>query len=292
MIRYGSILQTYWDWRAAGNFIFGGTGSGLLIMAVALAYPGAIDMRLGLPALAFMALGLFMVWLEIGRPLRFLHVFFHPQTSWMTREGSVATVLFPIALAAMYFNISWLAIVSALLAAMFLYCQARILQASKGIPAWRDPAVVPLIVSTGLVEGTALVLLAFSLVTQPPIWLLAIFGAFLLLRAYCWIRYKNSLHRHSAPAETLSVIDGVGAATLWGGNIVPLLLACSAVFIPAALVPFASIAALFALASGWHMKYTIIRRASQLQGYAFGKLRKGRPNIKPPVRRKPDRFVF
>jgi hypothetical protein len=26
MIRFGSYLQTHWDWRAAGNFMFGSTG--------------------------------------------------------------------------------------------------------------------------------------------------------------------------------------------------------------------------------------------------------------------------
>ena len=37
-------------------------------------------------ALALVAAGLGAVWLEIGRPLRAIHVFFNPCTSWMTRE--------------------------------------------------------------------------------------------------------------------------------------------------------------------------------------------------------------
>ena len=52
------------------------------------------------PGLALVGLGLFCVWLEIGRPLRALHVFFNPRTSWMTREAFVATLLFPAGLAA------------------------------------------------------------------------------------------------------------------------------------------------------------------------------------------------
>jgi len=290
--RYGTILQNYWDWRAAGNFIFGGTGSGLMIMAVMLAYPGPINMALGLPSLAFMALGLFLVWLEIGRPMRFLHVFYHPQTSWMTREGTVASALFPVALLGMTFNSPWLVAIAGLLAAMFLYCQARILQASKGVPAWRDPAIVRLVVSTGLVEGTAIGLLVLSLMAQAPMWLLTVFGALLALRAYGWDRYKKSLQRHAAPKQTLAVIDGINAMSFWGGNIVPLGLTFTAVLLPGVSNLLVSIAAVLALAGGWYTKYTIVRRASQLQGYAFGKLRKGRPNIKPPVRRKPDRFVF
>jgi phenylacetyl-CoA:acceptor oxidoreductase subunit 2 len=48
---------------------------------------------------------------------------------------------------------------AAIAAAAFLYCQARILRASKGIPAWRAPLVVPLILLSGLAEGGALLLL-------------------------------------------------------------------------------------------------------------------------------------
>jgi len=290
--RYGSILQTYWDWRAAGNFIFGGTGSGLLIGAVMLAYPGPLDPVLGLLALAFMGLGLFLVWLEIGKPLRFLHVYFHPQTSWMTREGSVAGLLFPVALLAMYLGSAWLVAITGLLAAMFLYCQARILQASKGVPAWRDPAMVPLILGTGLVEGTAIALAALCLGAGPSPSLVTAFAVLLLLRAYLWKRYGNSLHRHDAPRETLAVIDGMDGLTLWGGNIVPLLLLIVASLVPALAPLSLLLAAAGALFSGWHMKYALVRRASQLQGYAFGRLRKGRPRIKPPVRRQPDRFVL
>ena len=44
---------------------------------------------------AFIGAGLTCVWLEIGRPLRAINVFFHPQTSWMTREGIVAVPINP-----------------------------------------------------------------------------------------------------------------------------------------------------------------------------------------------------
>ena len=35
MTKFGSYLQTNWDWRAAGNFMFGGT-SLLIVVGVAL----------------------------------------------------------------------------------------------------------------------------------------------------------------------------------------------------------------------------------------------------------------
>ena len=86
--------QTNWDWRAAGNFIGGGTGTGLLFFATLAAGSADAYRIMALVALAFVGGGLTCVWLEIGRPLRAINVFFHPQTSWMTREGIVAVPLF------------------------------------------------------------------------------------------------------------------------------------------------------------------------------------------------------
>jgi phenylacetyl-CoA:acceptor oxidoreductase subunit 2 len=89
-----SRLQRFWDLRAACNFIGGGTGCGLLFWA-------AIGLAGGLPyfpaaliGLMFVGAGLFMVWLEIGKPWRAFNLFFRPQTSWMTREGIVSLPLF------------------------------------------------------------------------------------------------------------------------------------------------------------------------------------------------------
>ena len=61
---------------------------------------------------------------------------------------------------------------------------------------------------------------------------------------------------------------------------------------PGKSVVFVSVASILAVLSGWHMKFTIVTRAAQQQGYSLGKLKRGRPIIKPPVRRKPDKFVF
>ena len=146
--------QTNWDWRAAGNFMGGGAGAGLVVWSVLSgAHPALLVI-----GLALIGAGLLCVWAEIGRPLRALHVFFNPQTSWMTREGLVAMLLMPVGLAS---AVLWpqLAPAAALLAVGFIYCQARILHMAKGIPAWREPRVVPLIVATGLVEGGGLLML-------------------------------------------------------------------------------------------------------------------------------------
>src|SRR5690606_24219874 len=83
-------LQRFWDFRAAMNFTLGGMSSGLAFLSAAAYFLGGLPERafLGLATAAgvLMAVGLFFVFLEIGRKLRFLNVLRRPQTSWMTRE--------------------------------------------------------------------------------------------------------------------------------------------------------------------------------------------------------------
>jgi len=291
--RFFDTLQTKWDWRAAGNFMFGGTGSALLFMIAMLYFPATPPLLVGLAALAFVGLGLFCVWLEIGKPWRFINVFFHPQTSWMSREASVAMVLFPVAFFGLVFEISPLVSLGGVIGLVFLYCQARILIAAKGIPSWREPTLKPLIIGTGLVEGTGVLLLALALVGEQQGWLLFAMLLMLAFRLHTWNKYRDKLIKSEAPAKTLSVLGGIHPTTQWGGNIAPFILVALALLMPSASNLAAPLAGLLALLSGWHMKFTIITQAAQQQGYRLGtKLKKGRPIIKPPVRRKPDNFVW
>lgn len=292
MIRVGSILQSSWDWRAAGNFMFGGTGSGLILMMAAASYPESPPLSVGLAALGFVGLGLLLVWLELGRPWRFIHVFFHPQTSWMTRESIIGTVLFPTVLVGVLFSVPAAVALAGLVGLAFLYCQARILHAAKGIPAWREAAIVPLIIATGLTEGAGVLILTLSILDRAPGWTLFVFIALLASRGYAWVNYRNKLTLGGAPAKSLSIMTDINAKTLWGGNILPLAMMLIALLLPNMTTGLAGIAAFAAIASGWYMKFVIVTRAAQVQGYGIGKLKRGRPTLTPPVRRKPDTFAF
>lgn len=292
MNKFYSVLQTCWDWRAAANFMFGGTGGALILMIAIASFPNTPPLPLGLTALAFIGLGLFIVWLEIGKPWRFLHVYFHPQTSWMTREATVAILLFPIAFVGIVFKIPAMITLAGFLGLLFLYCQARILLASKGIPSWREPTILPLIISTGLVEGTSLLLLSLLIFDSIQGWTLYLLLVLLAIRTFSWNKYRIQLTASKAPNQTLSVLSSIHVFTFWGGNIVPLILVVAALMIPSISIVLVSIASIIAVLSGWHMKFIIVTHAAQQQGYSLGKLQRGRPTIKPPVRRKPDRFVF
>lgn len=286
MIRFGSYLQTNWDWRAAGNFIFGGAGSALLV-SIALAQEGRPpELPLGVFALALVGLGLFLVWLEIGRPWRALHVFFHPQTSWMSREAALATVLFPLTLAALWLDSSALFIAAAVLGALFLYCQGRILHAARGIPAWREDAIVPLVVATGLTEGIALLMILFGYFGGSAASLVYAFIVLIVLRSWAFYSWRTSLELAQAPAATINRVAALRVPFLLWGNVLPVAIALAGVLVWRTLL--LEVAAVLALAAGWYLKFVIVTGAAQVQGYGVGKLQKGRPVLKKPVRRAGD----
>ena len=66
--------QSNWDFRAALNFIFGGTGAGLLVIVPFSGLAGdALRAEIVL-GMALIGVGLISVWFEIGRPLRAINV--------------------------------------------------------------------------------------------------------------------------------------------------------------------------------------------------------------------------
>ncbi len=267
--------QTAWDWRAAGNFIGGGAGSGLIVFTALARVEGAAAAALLLAGLALIGLGLACVWAELGRPLRALHVFFNPRTSWMTREAIAATVLFPVgALAALaaYAGVSDVAWLPALLAAAFIYCQSRMLQAARGIPAWREPRTVALLLATSFAEGAALFWLAhFWHGRGTPLLALA-FGAALLVRISVWYAYRRRLDDRIAP-RAAAALDIAGGVLLVVGTIVPLALLVAALSAGhAAGATFAALAGLAAAPAGAFVKFTLITRAGFNQGFALQRL--------------------
>lgn len=241
-------LQKHWDARAALNFMLGGAGAGLMI-AAALAQPaGRAPVIL---ALAMVAAGLAAVWLEIGRKLRAINVFFNPFTSWMTRESFVAVLYFALGGAALWRPEPFL-LLAAAAALAFVFCQGRILRASTGIPAWRAPQVTLLIVSTGLAEGAGLALL-FSAAPLLVAW----FGLAVILRAFAWSRYASAVRSPAlvTPAKLLVQIGTVGV----------LLIALAAFWMP----DLAPLAGLVALGTGQYLKFALVTRASFNQGFSL-----------------------
>lgn len=278
MIRIGRVLQKHWDWRAASNFVFGGSGGALLALATLRGAGDAAALATGLIALVLVGAGLACVWLEIGRPWRAMNVFRHPQRSWMTREAIVATATFALALSGLAFGVPALSWAAAAGGIAFVYCQGRILKAARGVPAWRQAAIVPLVVATGFAEAGGLMTALLAVLAAVPGWLPWLLLASLAARALAWKRYRSELKADDAPEPALALAGRLEPVVLVSGTLLPAALAVAAMPVPVAVAPALQVAAgLLALLPGWAMKFVLVTRAAQLQGYAFGRLRRGHP---------------
>jgi phenylacetyl-CoA:acceptor oxidoreductase subunit 2 len=249
--------QRFWDARAACNFIGGGTGSGLLTWAAIGLFAGLPCFPAVLIGLLFVAGGLFMVWLEIGKPWRAFNLFFRPQTSWMTREGITALPLFAVGAITILFDAQALlglelpspvmpATITGLLALTFLYCQLRIIHSAKGLPAWRAAGIMPLLGISGLTEGLGVYLLVIALFTAVPLPLQIVAIVLVIARAFAWYRYLSAMARADVPAPTITALIAPGMAT-----------------------PLVALAGIMATLGGWFMKVKLITKAAYIPKFTI-----------------------
>jgi len=219
-------------------------------------------------ALTLVGLGLFCVWLEIGRPWRFLNVFRHAARSWMTREAMVAIVFFATGGLAWLLS-SWpLGVLAAIAGLAFLYCQGRILKAAKGIPVWRQAEIVPLILITGMTEGAGLFSSLFVLwVPQNTVVfaLSALLMTLLALRSLAWWDYRRALGSTGAPTRAFDALDAGLINFTFPGQLMIMMIAATGFIYPPALIG----AGLMAMLTGWGFKFTLITKAAFNQGYAI-----------------------
>jgi phenylacetyl-CoA:acceptor oxidoreductase 26-kDa subunit len=261
--------QTSWDARAAGNFIGGGAGSGLLAFSAVAAPEGSLRGVLIVLALALVALGLLSVFAELGRPWRSMNVIFNPRSSWMSREAALAPLLLGSGALAL-FGVTAAAPLAALLALGFLYCQARIVQAAKGIPAWREPLTVPLLVVSGLSEGAGLFWLLAPSWEQGTSALWGAFGVLLALRFALGVLWLRRL-AHCLQPRPLQAVNRAGQA-LGAGSLLPLAIVLGVLATP--LTPgwsaaLQALAGAVAVLGGAAFKFMLITRAGFNQGFAL-----------------------
>ncbi len=252
-------LQRSWDIRAAGNFSFGGTGSGLIVASALALAADAASLVAVIAGLGLIALGLLCVWLEIGKPWRAINVFFHPRTSWMSREALLLPPLFAAG-GATVLDIRF-AVLTAALAAAFLYCQARMLHASRGIPAWCQNEVVPLILTTGLAEGTG----AYLVVANSPRSMIAVALAAGIAREIARAAYRRGLIQAKAPAGTLAWFSSREEKLLTAARLVSIGLLALAL----AGLNTAAVGGALAVLTGWGLKAMLIVRAAFTRGHVI-----------------------
>jgi phenylacetyl-CoA:acceptor oxidoreductase 26-kDa subunit len=277
-------LQTLWDWRAAVQFSCGGAGTGLLFFtALAATADPAWLWRGGLPAMLLIGIGLFSVWIKLGQRWRATLVVLNPRHSWMSREALLSLPLGFFGLAAILLGSPYLALVAGLTGLAFLYAQAQILKAAAGIPAWREPRIVPLIVVTGLSEGAALLLAAGVFFATAVAWLPLLLLLLVALRLWIWQAYQYRLARPgAAPRATVETLAQAQPALLFAGHVLPLLALPLAFLVPPLAVVAHLVAAAAVLGGGWYLKFILITRAAYTQGYAIARAPARTPGYSGP----------
>ncbi len=270
--------QTFWDMRAAMNFILGGFGAGLIIIAYLMHVITGLDepvmLNMFMVAGVIIAVGLFFVWLKIGRKLRALYVVLRPQSSWMSREVYAVALLYGAALLDLWIQSMVLHTVVALAAVAFLYCQARILHAAKGIPSWRVPAMPWMLIASGLLEGFGLVALILAIFPQsmPTTFLLPIAGLILTaLNAVLWRNYVTNAKENGIGPHSRIVLITHTLRVHSIAHLLPAFLVM--IFIAWPLGPPAVFGAAGALIliGGAYWKGLVITKACHQQGFAMAK---------------------
>ena len=290
--------QTYWDARAAMNFTLGGMASGLMVAAYLAWLAGVLGDASMLPVITvgagvFMALGLFFVFLEIGRKLRFLYVLLRPQSSWMTRETYAVAVIYPAILADLFWGGAVLHALVAVAAAAFLYCQARLLHAGMGVPAWRAPLMPTMLIATGLFEGAGLLAVFLAVWGEGSLPIQPIAGAIIVLaaiNAVLWYRYRRTAAAVGIGPLARRDLDAASPFVVGAGQAAPVVLCLAALVLagPATAAWLAAAAGIAAFAGGAVWKFTVITKACHQQGFAIPAMpQRGSGTRAAPVRLTP-----
>jgi phenylacetyl-CoA:acceptor oxidoreductase subunit 2 len=274
--------QTPWDWRAAIQFICGGTGSGLIAFtALAALNDPAWLWRTGLVGMGFICLGLLSVFIKLGRRWRAFLAIMNPFTSWLTREALLAPVLLGFEFLAVVLMNQALAVAAGVVGLGFLYSQARMLKEARGIPAWRDERMLWLVFLTGLTEGASLLLIATALFGETGAWLTGAFFVLLAARYGQWAVYRRVLSAPgAAPIRTVEVLEGMNPVVTLG-HALPLVL-IFALLLPGLGWLFALTTGLTGLLSGWYLKFMLIARAAYNQGFALARTPARTPGYSGP----------
>lgn len=275
-----SRLQGFWDARAACNFIGGGTGAGLVLWAAIGLYADLPYFPAAIIGLLFVGGGLFMVWLEIGKPWRAFNLFFRPQTSWMTREGIIALPLFAAGAIAILFDLQFRlglelpspaipAAIAVVLGLAFLYCQVRIIHSSKGLPAWHQGRIMPLLGLSGLSEGFGVYLVIIAYFGSLPPVLPLIGVSLIAARAVAWYAYLSGLMRSNAPESTIKALKSLSPGFATVGHALPVVCLALGFIAPGMAIPLAALGGIAVSIGGWYLKINLVTTAAYIPKFAI-----------------------
>src|SRR5690606_25950533 len=173
--------------------------------------------------------------------------------------------------------------------AAFLLCQAKILHRARGIPAWRAPLIPWMIGASGLLEGWgAFAVASFLLQARASSALAAVGVALALASAILWRTYVATARAQAIPPLSRRKLEAVSPLLHIVGHALPAVLSIAAYFLESG-ASLLALAGLAAIAGGATWKFTVIVRASYLQGFQLPRVpRRGSGALAAPSRFEPD----
>jgi DMSO reductase anchor subunit len=202
-----------------------GLGYGLAAMlGVGVLDPSAIATKAAyLLAIAFIGVGLLSSTLHLGNPQRAWRALSQWRSSWLSREGVMAIVTFaPLLWSA------WCAVIesryapvagllSALFAAVTVYCTGMIYASLKSIDAWHTPLTPLCFLLFSLSGGLILASLAAAAGGGDPLYVSAAAAGATIIAWFpktLWRRRMLSMQSTSTP-ETATGLGNIGRVTLF-----------------------------------------------------------------------------
>jgi len=208
--------------------VLSGAGLGLFALLALVQIAGAqsalsptMHLWAGAMALVLVAAGLMSSTLHLANPKNVWRAVTRVRTSWLSREGVLALIFFPVAfawLAAGYFGVSaglqtTAGIAALLLAWATLFSTGMIYACLKTIPRWNNRLVPAAYMANGHLSG-ALILLALAAADRKPTGLYVVLVlVFLVLAAAVKGAYFRKFRPAATGAHSLSAAVGMTAAS-------------------------------------------------------------------------------
>ena len=153
-----------------------------------------------------------------------------------------------------------------MLALAFLFSQARILRASHGVPAWREPSCKSVIIVSGIAEGLGLLLALGVFIANPQAWIVVAAIVALVARVAAWEGYRRRV-KLIAPEPAVAALSRASRSILLGHCVAGIFLIASLVM--PSPVASAATAGLVLFTTGAWLKFVVVTRAAFTQGFSI-----------------------
>lgn len=154
-----------WKWPAVVNFTMGGMAAGFYIISLFITtfnsdlYTVSQYNKLKLLAPLMMVMGLLILTLEAGRPLRVFYLLNNLGNSWMSREVLFGAVFIMASISECFWPNTILIIIASVAALGFVISQGLIIYSARAVIAWNVPLIPLLFIASGFTLGEGMVLL-------------------------------------------------------------------------------------------------------------------------------------